>query len=259
MKRVLIIGDSHVASIYSCYKKDNVDIDLQFIAATGPVVQCFELISDKLTLKPASEMLKHNPKVTTEKYQKWYDILKDMFYIASGGSNEINLKDFNSVVIYGGSLIPIGGFKWWELVTHSEKYSMQLCSDILEDKIKSSIGYKWLDSSIDYIGDGGHIYVSLNPYLNEKGLEGEHDSMQDLTTLQSIPTNIFIRKLFPIYKRLFDKKGVIFIYPPVGLYRNDGRAVASQFKSQKLEDFSHLNPEGASLMLKKIICEVQRK
>jgi len=196
MKKVLIFGDSHVANLYSVYKKDNTDVELRFIPALGTTVLCMEFINDKLILKPASLSLKRNLAVSEEEHKKWFDNLKKMFHEESGGKSKINLKDFDSIVVYGGWLLPFMGFNWWELTQQSNNYSIALCSEVLEEKIRNLHGYTWINSLSDYAAETGCLYIVLNPYLNEKGLKGKHDSAQDLTTLQCIPDGANIQKLF---------------------------------------------------------------
>lgn len=256
MKKVLIFGDSHVGSIYSAHKKCKIksDFDICFLPSPGPVVNYLEFKENSLRLLPPPESWPISSRQTQKTFQEWYDAQKNRFLKESGGSTSINLRLYDSIVIYGGNIFPVTNFKWWELTYLSELYSYGLCSEILEKKINKSIGYKWLNSLSNYIRGGGHVYMVLNPYLNEEGLEGNLESYLDLTTLSQTPDDVDINNLFLIYKNLFLRYGVKFIPPPLELFGL--KAVKSQFKSNNPMDFSHLNFSGASLVLKKIVSEI---
>jgi hypothetical protein len=253
MKKLLIFGDSHISNIFDVYTKKKSALDICFFPSLGPVAKYVEFKNGKLILLPAPMNWPDHPTISKDVFQKWYDMLKKKLYAEAGGKLELSLNNFDSVVIYGGTLLPISGFKWWELTDQDHNYSIALCSDILEEKIKDSIGGKWIDGLASYVKNQGDLHVALNPYLNVEGFKYSDDSAQDLSTLKSIPNGSDIRKIFPIYRRLFDQKGINFIYPPQDLYKGDNRAVASKFKSPKPSDFYHLNSEGASLMLNQII------
>lgn len=264
MKKVLIIGDSHVASIYRVYNKVEATVDIRFISATGSVYKYIEIIDGKLTLLPP-KVIPVNPTLLEKEFQTRYGLLKSMFHQQLGASASVNLNEFDCCVLYGGNMLPVYYLNWWELTNQSTKFSIALLSDMLKEKINQNKkinqnGFRWMNALYSYASHGGNVYVLLNPYLNAKGLVNKHDSNQDLSTLKSVPIGAEINSLFAIYGKLFVNQMMKFISPPSDLYSGDSRAVSIKYKSLPSNDFAHLNAEGALLTLNKIVndigCEV---
>ncbi len=257
MKKVLIFGDSHIGNIATVYNRNDSPIDISFLPASGPLSKYIQVADDNIILLPEPSKWPSHPSHTQEKFQIWFNNLKKRFYDASSGSNSISLKNFDAIVIYGGLLMPIENFKWWKLIDIKQLYSSALINDLLSERIKNSNGLKWSIDIADFAkANPSKVYAMLNPYLNEKGLTGQHNSAQNLKTLQEIPQGYHLKDIFPLYENLFREKGITLINPPSELISKDGRAVALAFKNEHENDFFHLNDKGSKLMLDKITSSI---
>ncbi|MFT4849103.1 MAG: hypothetical protein ACI83B_001641 [Sediminicola sp.] len=260
MKKVLIIGDSHVAALYRVYKEVESTLDIRFISAAGSVYRYIEIVDGKINLLPLPKITPETPTSLEKEFYTRYELLKRMFHQQLGTRTSIELNEFDHCVLYGQNLLSPQNFKWWELTNQSTKYSHALLLDMLKEKVlqknTNQVAVRRMKGLNSYAILGGNVYVLLNPYINEKGFVNNHDSNIDISILQSIPVGAKIVELFPIYRKLFESQMMKFISPPSALYSGDSRAVSAEYKSESLPDFVHLNLKGALLTLNKIVNDV---
>ncbi len=258
MKKVLIFGDSHIGNITAVSNEIETNLQISFLNAPGPICQYLKVIDNEITLLPAPKKFPSNPTISNEQFHSWYDNTKNRIRAISGEKDTISLSDFDAIVMYGGHFFPIQ-YRWWDIVRMKAKYSLGLLSDILKSSLHdhSRVGYLWVHGLANYANKGGNMFVVLPPLLNEKGLSGEHNAAQPLSIFQETPPDVDFRDMLPIYSHLVKGMGGELIAPPDNLLSKDGRGTSADFKSFNPVDFYHLNPDGAKLILKKIIDSLQ--
>ena len=250
MKKYMIFGDSHVHTIQEVYDARQSNVSLSFFPSIGPVAHLMEFSGSQLRLKNSPKTWGKHGSISPETFQRWYDQQEDRFNTESG-CKEMELENFDGVVIYGGGLIPVAGFDWWDFINRYRSYSFGLQGELLKQHITKSLGFNWLRSLESFAKKNGNVSVMLNPYLNEFGRQGEHESAQDLSTFQQISNDANIDELLPIYRGMLTNMGMTFISPPEGLYGSHG--IKAEFKNPKSHDFYHLNRTGAKKVLNRIL------
>lgn len=256
MKKVLIFGDSHIGNIAAVSNEIETNLQITFLTAPGPICKYLKVTDNELTLLPAPKEFPAHQTKSNEELHNWYDISKNRIRTISGGKDVITLSDFDEIVIYGGHFISLA-YRWWDILRMKGLYSLGLQSDILKTSVLTCMAYKWASDLSNYISKGGKMFLVLPPLLNEKGLSGQHDCAQPLSVFQETPPDVDFRDMLPFYSHLLKGMGGNLIEFPDCLLSEDGRGTAAKYKSLNPIDFYHLNPDGAKLVLKKIIDSLQ--
>tara|TARA_Y100000296_G_C5167254_1_gene255364 strand:- start:367 stop:1062 length:696 start_codon:yes stop_codon:yes gene_type:complete len=220
-KRILIIGNSHNVALFKNLEVfNNAGMEVDFLHSKGEsLLDLVDFSSITLKLKDNS-----NPNLN-----------KRMQRIKS-------LIEYDHVVVYGLRLRAWGdgNGNWNDLITLDNRYSTQVILTCINQFIEDSAHYQIL-SQLKKITEGIDV-ISLPGPLPITPEEFD----------RSINFN-FVEKFSCILKEKIQSLGARYSATPRELEDSTGCFTAEEFKSEKGNDYIHLNSIGGKLMVEHIM------
>ena len=263
--RLILVGDSQVSGlkhVYDCGLKQQLNargVDVDFIAAIGPIAMLMETSGSKLLLRRKSRNWDNpnlGPAALNDLYiatQQQFDSFRRGVWPwrtkrTLSGKREIDLSDYDIVVSVGGWLTR----QWLTLASAigSDASSRAFVKELAEEFVKNSNAYRWLGKSGASKELAGKVLFMPDPILNEmspemaKYVEARHPDFW--------PT-------FEVLRFAMERLGLVLLPFPEGLLNDDATAMSRRFKSKRPGDFAHLNDEGSATMLLGIVEQAERR
>ncbi len=246
MKKVLVIGDSHVFKLIEAFGKSihKKDWQFKFVVGIGPIIRMLHFDNGKLKLDTNAGNWPVNKFVKHEQFELWYQDAQTR--IENLEENELNVNHYDSIVVYGGRIVDN---LWYQYQNH---YSMAINTEIMLDKL-SATQHLRLVNEIRAGNDNVNILSMPNPILNETAFGFEGDSNTNLFGITDMPADASLNKVINIYKRALKVIGSNFIPLPQKLLNDELNATVDVYANPNGVDFEHLNLLGANEVLEGLI------
>jgi hypothetical protein len=249
MNRILIFGDSQVATIATAFKRLDMSKSgtcFNFVSAPGPVARKLRTDGHRLHLEPIPDTWSH-AYLSDEHIAKWYEGTQAQISFIGQGSSSIDLTDFDALICTGGHILA----RWNTL--HDAVATPYLSAACIEqvclDVLKGMPHGQWLKGLMNSPHRGSVDVLSLpEPLLNE---------MSPLVETPAYAGKRF-REVEKVIVNALPQFGSTFIPVPDELISNSGNSSPAKYKVDRQDDFVHLNHEGGDIILRSLIDALDR-
>jgi len=242
MKKVLIVGDSHVFRLIEArnnYQASQYEFD--FVVGIGQVTNMFVIKGDYLKLKQPTNKIPMVAQMQAKKFQLWYEQCLEQI------NNIEKLSDYDAIIIFACGLVD---GTWYKFDSKS-MYSSQFMADFLLEMITKKTHYK-LINELNKSVTKSKLFSIPTPLVNELIYSPENRKiLQEVSDRTRLPNSSF-KALLPLYKTILKSIGSELIPLPDRLYNDEYNATASSFKISSRDDFGHLNSKGAEIVFSAI-------
>jgi len=252
MKKILILGDSHVGSLKIVQNQvQSNDTQCDMIGFPLPIAALLDFSNGRLEMNEQSDFKATSHGHTSDDLQRW-SAQTNAVITSINKSGSIDLSSYDSIVIYGGHFIYR---QWWKFPTVADAYSSSLKQEIVKELLSNTLHLDWVDKVKEAAGNNVSLYSMPEPILNELvwGYKGE--IAQDTGYLKYIPKNANYFDNIALLEQALYERGSAFLPLPERLYKNNN-SISAKYKSTDAKDFIHLNSEGAQLVLENILAVV---
>lgn len=244
MTRILVFGDSQVATIATAFKRldeSKFGAHFEFVSAPGPIAHKLRTDGHCLHLEPVPATWAH-AYLSDEQITKWHESTQAQITTIGEGRSSIDLTGFDVLVCVGGHILA----RWNTLhdVVATPYLStacvQQVCLDVLDGMTHG----QWLSGLMNSPHRGSIAVLSLpEPLLNEAS--------------PLVETPAYAGKNFrDVQKMIVDalpRLGSIFIPVPNELISSLGNSSPAKYKVDREGDYVHLNPNGGDLVLHSLV------
>jgi hypothetical protein len=252
MKKVLIIGDSHVFRLIEAFEKSNYKNDwvINLIVGIGPIINMFNFDNGILKLDdntgdwPVNKFTKH------EQFEIWYQDARNR--IEKYQEFELNINYYDCIAVYGGKVV---NNHWYQ---YQNTYSKQINAEILMDELKPTQHYR-LVREIRKFSDKIAVLSMQTPLMNEAALNFKGVVNCNLSGIKSMPIDANFNQVIKIYNKVLKEIGSEFIPLPIKTLNPENNATAKTYQMPNGRDFEHLNLLGANVVLDDLIQRLSSK
>ncbi|MFC4701905.1 hypothetical protein ACFO4O_17300 [Glaciecola siphonariae] len=233
MSKLLLISDSNAASVKDAANQGllNLDIDIDYLPLSGKNAA----LLNELSLE--GNML-------TSEHESVKAIMTRNGFLNTG----IDLREYSYVVIFGFQLFSSGnGSNWIAIVDDQDKFLSQAvrkATPSIYDNICATFHLEFIKrlKTVDNEQALSHLNVfSIASPLPNQG----HPGWRGVIGKRSSPLNAYEQQA----QEICEGFGVQFVTLPTRLLANNGYSAAKEFWYGNAKDFSHLNAQGAAILM----------
>jgi hypothetical protein len=244
MTRILIFGDSQVATIATALKQFEAtrpDTRFEFVCAHGPVAHKLRTNNHQMHLDPVPDTWAH-AYITDDRLTDWYKDTQAQIVAISGGETILDLTGFDALVCTGGHILA----RWNTLhdIVATPYLSAACIEQVCLDVLTKMTHGQWLMGLMNSPHRGAVDVLSLpEPLLNE--------------TSPLVKTPAYVGKCFrkveSVMISAFPRLGSTFIPVPDELISSSGNSSPAKYKVDRQNDFVHLNNDGGDVVMRSLI------
>lgn len=249
MTRILIFGDSQVASLATALKQSGTtkqNTNFEFVCAHGPVAHKLRTRNHRMYLDPIPDTWAH-AHITDDRLTEWYKDTQAQIVAIGGGKPVIDLTGFDAMVCTGGHILA----RWNTLhdVVATPYLSAACVEQVCLDVLAGMTHGQWLAGLVNSPHRGSVDVLSLpEPLLNE---------MSPLVETQAYAGKRF-KEVQKVIINIFPQLGSIYIPVPDQLISKSGNSSPAEYKVDRQNDFVHLNHDGGAIILRSLVEALDR-
>ncbi|MGM0855827.1 MAG: hypothetical protein ACQEW0_01930 [Pseudomonadota bacterium] len=248
MKKILIVGDSHVASLKQAEHQvlGDYEAELYFLAASGPSQQCVSFNESCITIKPRPVWkVPDNAFYSIEQFDRQYDNLVNQFKKICI-DKKVRYDDYSEIVFVGGGIL---SGDWRKFILDVGSFSTDFLNDLFMEHLKNNRRTTWAHD-MSKVALENDVYVLLSPLINEMAYEVQKNEVD-----RTIPNKINRSYLdtYDFVTHGFKSISVNYSPLPFELFSNDLNSMSRKFKTKAPQDMAHLNKNGGKVRLKALL------
>ena len=246
MKKILIVGDSHVAAMKAAEELvDDFDVELDFLAALGPSRQSFVFDEVGLSIGERPIWKNNNISHNIEQYNNQFNVLVKQFETLAGNKTVLKYVDYTAIVLVGGIFFMR---PWEDYVVDSSRYSKGFQKELFT-QYKRAHHDTWL-KSLYKVSHGLDIYSLTEPLINELALNQPTETVSKELSYNA--SKVF-SDTYDFINYGLSCLGVKYVPLPQQLLNTCQNATKAEFKVSNPKDMTHLNAKGGEIRLRNLL------